>query len=292
MPCAFRVSSRFVPMNLSGPFVRAHSPFFGAKLGSIIAAGVMSAPPTRLYHTIAPAARAASCSRLTLGTVATQRGRAPQFCFIMSMMSRAVVEWSSVTALSSGFGGRLTVPQSSRMSPAKADAANAMISAVAAKVAPRNTLRISNIVSSLTAPRLLCGPRLPPRPATKSLAAASARRRRIHRQRNVVAKRRLQPLNRAILIAAARAASHAYRPDHLPVHHDRDAARIREEIKVCGLPRGARRIVLELRARNGGRRARLQRGLRLQQSGTDVVIHLPIHALHVHEFTGIVEDVD
>src|SRR5260370_3244697 len=110
-----------------------------------MAAGVTSAPPTRLYHTIAPAARAASCSRLTLGTVATHRGLAPQFCFIMSMMSRAVVEWSSVTALSSGFGGAFTESQSSTMSPAKADAANARISATAATAAPRNNARMFDI---------------------------------------------------------------------------------------------------------------------------------------------------
>src|ERR1700674_1897248 len=93
--------------------------------------------PTRLYHTIAPAARAASWSRLTLGTVATQRGRAPQFIFIMSRMSRAVVEPSSVTGLSSGFGGSFTVAQSSRTSAAEDDAANAIRRTPAATAAQR-----------------------------------------------------------------------------------------------------------------------------------------------------------
>src|SRR5438128_6574504 len=103
-----------------------------------MSAGVGWPAPTKLYHTIAPAARAASCSRLTLETVATQRGRAPQFCFIMSRMSRAVVEGSSVTALSSGFGGGFTVSQSLRISVAADDAANAMMSAAAAAAAPRH----------------------------------------------------------------------------------------------------------------------------------------------------------
>src|SRR5260370_27221794 len=108
----------------------------------MLAAGVTSAPATRLYHTTGTAALAAWCRRLTLGTVASFRGLAPQLCFIMPMMSRAVVEWSSVTALSSGFGGAFTESQSSRMSPAKADAANARISAPAA---PRNNARMFDI---------------------------------------------------------------------------------------------------------------------------------------------------
>ena len=38
--------------------------------------------------------------------------------------------------------------------------------------------------------------------------------------------------------------------------------------------------------------ARLQRRLRLQQGGADVVVDLAVHALHVHEFAGIIDDVD
>src|ERR1700680_2750848 len=150
MPRAFSFSSRFEPRNLSGPFWRTHSPSRGMNPGSIMSAGVaMPLLPTKLYHTIAPAARAASFSRLTLGTVATQRGRAPQFAFIMSRMSRAVVEPSSVTGLSSGGGGAFAVAQSSRISAAKDDVANAIMIATAATAAPRNTVRGFNILPSL-----------------------------------------------------------------------------------------------------------------------------------------------
>src|SRR6202045_230529 len=105
--------------------------------------------PTRLYHTIAPAARAASWSRLTVGTVATQRGRVPQFAFIMSRMSRAVVEPSSVTGLSSGGGGAFAVAQSSRISVAKDVAANAIMIVTTAAAAPRNRVLTLNILPSL-----------------------------------------------------------------------------------------------------------------------------------------------
>src|SRR4029077_3924915 len=105
--------------------------------------------PTRLYHTIAPAARAASFSRLTLGTVATQRGRAPQLAFIMSRRSRAVVGPSSVTGLSSTGGGAFAVAQSWRMSAAKDETPNEIMIATAAAAAPRNTVRMFNILPSL-----------------------------------------------------------------------------------------------------------------------------------------------
>src|SRR6266851_5722722 len=150
MPRAFNFSSKFEPINLSGPFWRTHSPSPGVNPGSITSPGVaMPLLPTRLYHTIAPAFRAASFSRLTLGTVVTQRGRAPQLAFIMSRMSRAVVEPSSVTGLSSGGGGAFAVAQSSRISEAKDDAANAIMIVIAAVAAPRNRVRIFNIVLSL-----------------------------------------------------------------------------------------------------------------------------------------------
>ena len=55
----------------------------------------------------------------------------------------------------------------------------------------------------------------------------------------MLAEGRLQPLDRAILIPATRAAAHADGADHLPVDNDRDAARVGEEIKICGLPRNA-----------------------------------------------------
>src|SRR5258708_7445863 len=150
IPRAFSFSSRFEPINLSGPFWRTHSPSLAVNPGSIWSAVVaMPLLPTKLYHTIAPAVRAESWSRLTVGTVATQRGRAPQFAFIMSRMSRAVVEPSSVTGLSSGGGGAFAVAQSSRMSAAEDDAANAIMIVIAAAAAPRNRVRIFNIVLSL-----------------------------------------------------------------------------------------------------------------------------------------------
>src|SRR6266550_6271934 len=77
---------------------------------------------------MAPAARAASWSFLTLGTVATQRGRAVQPDFIISRMRRAVVLPSSVTGLSSGTGGVFTVAHS------------VMMSAVWAGIVPRHAM--------------------------------------------------------------------------------------------------------------------------------------------------------
>src|SRR6267378_1466984 len=128
--------------------------------------------------------------------------------------------------------------------------------------------------------------------AIRSARAGASRRGRIDRQRDVLAECRLQTLDGAILIAAARAAADSDGADHLPVDYDREAARVREQIKICGLPRNAVRIVLELRGRNGCGLPRLQRGLRLQQRGADVVVDLAVHALHVHELPGIIDDVE
>src|SRR5258706_9748875 len=138
-PPALSVSSRLEPRNLSGPPCRAHSPSRGINPGSTISAGV-AAPllPIRLYHTIAFAARAASCSRLTLGIVAMQRGRTPQLDFIMSRMSRAVVEPSSVTGLTSGAGGGFTAAQSSKILAAEDEEGKTIMRGTpAAGVAPR-----------------------------------------------------------------------------------------------------------------------------------------------------------
>src|SRR6266436_71655 len=128
--------------------------------------------------------------------------------------------------------------------------------------------------------------------AIRSARAAASRRGRIDRQRDVLAECRLQTLDGAILIAAARAAADSDGADHLPVDNDREAARVREQIKICGLPRNAVRIILELRGRNGCGLPRLQRGLRLQQRGADVVVDLAVHALHVYELPGIIDDVE
>src|SRR6516165_2333163 len=59
-------------------------------------------------------------SFLTVGTVATQRGRAPQLFFMKSSTSSAVVLGSTVTGLSCGAGGALTLPHSVTMSAAPA----------------------------------------------------------------------------------------------------------------------------------------------------------------------------
>src|ERR1700730_7516608 len=115
-----------------------------------MSSGVESAPT--LYHNIAPAARAASYSRLTLGRVAWQRGRVlhdPPL--VMSRMSKAVVEPSSVTGFSSGAGGGFTVAQSSMMSVAEY-AAKAIMSAPTSAVAQRNRARLFNTVPPLVSP--------------------------------------------------------------------------------------------------------------------------------------------
>src|SRR5580692_6136959 len=102
--------------------------------------------PTKLYHTIAPAVRAAVLSFLTAGTDATQRGRAPQFIFIMSKMRRAVVGPSSVTALTSIGGGAFTEDQSSRISAANPCKENRRIPKPATAAALRIKFRIPAIV--------------------------------------------------------------------------------------------------------------------------------------------------
>src|SRR5438067_900639 len=78
--------------------------------------------------------------------------------------------------------------------------------------------------------------------AVRSVRAAASRRSRIDRQRHVVAECRLQTLDGAILVAAARAATDADGADHLSVDNNRDAARDREEIKEHGRTRQAARI--------------------------------------------------
>jgi hypothetical protein len=118
-----------------------------------------------------------------------------------------------------------------------------------------------------------------------------ARRSRVNRQRNLLAKCGLQTFDGASLIAAARDTTDAYGADHLPVDNDRDAARTPEEIKKDGRTRQARRVILELRLTDGGGLPRFQSCLRFEQRGTHVVGDLSIHALHVHELSGVVDDV-
>src|SRR5947209_7204607 len=60
-------------------------------------------------------ARAASRSVLTVATVARQRGRAPQFPFIISSTRSAVVLASTVTGFSSGTSGNFTLAHSLMM---------------------------------------------------------------------------------------------------------------------------------------------------------------------------------
>src|SRR5579862_9790056 len=77
----------------------------------------------------------------------------------MSMMRMAVLAPSSVTALSSGGGGGFTFAQSSRISAAEAQVANARMRTAAAAAAPRNRFRIFNmyLLSSLiVASRVYC----------------------------------------------------------------------------------------------------------------------------------------
>src|SRR3954470_6762513 len=73
-------------------------------------------------------------SFLMLGTVAWQRGRAPQLFFIRSRTRSAVVLLSTVTGLSTGTSGGFTEPHSVVMSLAPAgiaaSAATAVIRAV------------------------------------------------------------------------------------------------------------------------------------------------------------------
>src|SRR5580704_10048358 len=73
--------------------------------------------------------RASSMSFLMLATIGTQRGRAPQLFFMRSSTRSAVVFGSTVTGLSSGFGGSFTLSQSVMMSPAPAGQAAQMAAA-------------------------------------------------------------------------------------------------------------------------------------------------------------------
>src|SRR5579872_7497645 len=59
---------------------------------------------------------ACSISLLAIGMVAAQRGRAPQFPFMKSSASSAVLFGSTVAGLSSGTGGGLTLSHSLVMS--------------------------------------------------------------------------------------------------------------------------------------------------------------------------------
>ena len=84
-------------------------------------------------------------------------------------------------------------------------------------------------------------------------------------QRHVVAEHRLEPFNRAALVATAGATTDADGPDHLAVHHDRHAARIGE---VAVLGHGAwraSRVVLELGVEHRRGHAALPRGFGLHE---------------------------
>src|SRR5260370_15572840 len=85
-------------------------------------------------------ARAVSRSFLTVGTVEMQRGRAPQFPFMKSRTSSAVVFGSKVTGLSSGTGGGFTLVHSVVMSLACAGAAAIAAMAAARTVAQQDKL--------------------------------------------------------------------------------------------------------------------------------------------------------
>jgi hypothetical protein len=77
--------------------------------------------------------------------VATQRGRAPQFIFIMSRINKAVVDPSSVTDFSSGAVGGFTADQSSRMS-AESGAAEKMRIDATATAANRKKVILSDMI--------------------------------------------------------------------------------------------------------------------------------------------------
>ena len=62
--------------------------------------------------TVACAARAAPRSFFAPGTLATQAGRLPQFWFMKSSISSAVVFGSTLTGFRAGAGGALMLPQS------------------------------------------------------------------------------------------------------------------------------------------------------------------------------------
>src|SRR5215470_7703491 len=81
------------------------------------------------------AARAASCSFLTFGTIAVQRGRSPQLVFIKSRINSAVVLGSIVTDLSSGAGGGFTLVHSETISPARPGATETVVAVTIAAAA-------------------------------------------------------------------------------------------------------------------------------------------------------------
>src|SRR5215831_10835090 len=108
----------------------------------------------------------------------------------------------------------------------------------------------------------------------------------------MIAERRLEALDCASLIAAARTPADTDSSDHLPVNHDGNSARICEEVEESGLSRNAVGIVPELHRADGSGLTRLERRLRLQQRGANVVINLSVHALHMHEFASVIEDIE
>src|SRR5204862_8065443 len=101
------------------------------------------------------------------------------------------------------------------------------------------------------------------------------------------------PFDCAVLVTttagAAADADHAY---HLAIHDDGEAARVREEVVLRNGARLTCGVVPPLCVVDGRRHARLQRRLGFHQGGPDVVEHLAIHPLHVHELAEIVEDVE
>src|SRR5437764_14124908 len=93
-------------------------------------------------------ARAASINFLTLGTIAWQRGRAPQLFFIRSSTRSAVVLGSTVTDLSCGAGGALMLVHSVVTSAAFADSmasAEVMAKTVALPISSANRLMVSSL---------------------------------------------------------------------------------------------------------------------------------------------------
>src|SRR5258708_28222608 len=121
-PACLRVGSSVDPTNLSGPPGRYHSPARGLIAGSITSSGVaLPFEPTRLYQTTMCLARASSWSRVMVGTAATQRGRSPQFSFMISSSNSAVVAGSIVTSFTSGDGGVAALFQSEMISALNAD---------------------------------------------------------------------------------------------------------------------------------------------------------------------------
>src|SRR5580704_13101401 len=121
-PACFRVGSSVDSTNLSGPAGRYHSPARGLIARFITSSGVaLPFEPTRLYQTTMFLARASSWSRVIAGTTATQRGRTPQFSFMISSSNSAVVAGSIVTSFSSGGGGVFAVFQSEMISALNAD---------------------------------------------------------------------------------------------------------------------------------------------------------------------------